>query len=135
MKYIDRPGQTSTPFAVVPGLAVASIASIGAGAIHAAAIGVHSEHHQAVVAFTIVAAVQIGWGVLALVYRNRPLVLAGVVANAACFAGWVLAKTNAHGISFIDGLDVKEAVQAADALAAGLAAVAVLAGLVALVGG
>jgi hypothetical protein len=134
MKYIDRPDDT-TPFAVVPGLAVATIASIGAGAIHAAAIGVHSEHHQAVVTFTIVAAVQIGWGVLALVRRNRLLVLAGVIANAACLAGWVLAKTSTNGISFIDGLDTKEAVQAADALAAGLAAVAVLAGIVALVGG
>ncbi len=61
--------------------------------------------------------------------------LAGVAANAACLAGWVLAKTSSQGISFIDGLDSKEAVQAADALAAGLAAVAVVAGMVALIGG
>jgi hypothetical protein len=135
MRYIDRPTDTGSPFAVVPGLAVATIASIGAGAIHAAAIGVHSEHKQAVVAFTIVATVQIGWGVLALVFRKRLLVLAGIAANAACLAGWVLAKTSSSGISFIDGLDSKEAVQAADALAAGLAAVAVLAGTVALIGG
>ena len=39
-------------------LAVAGAASMGAGAIHAAAIGVDSEHRQAVITFTIVAAVQ-----------------------------------------------------------------------------
>jgi hypothetical protein len=40
-------------------LSVAGGASLAAGAVHAAAIGVHTEHHQAVVAFTVVAAVQL----------------------------------------------------------------------------
>jgi hypothetical protein len=106
-------------------LAVAGGASLGAGAIHAAAIGVHSEHRQAVVAFTVVAAIQLGWGALALARPGRVLVALGGLANIGIFAGWVLAKID--GISFIDGLDVKEPVQTADGLAAGLAAVAVLA--------
>jgi hypothetical protein len=110
--------------AVSPTLAVGAIASIGAGAIHAAAIGVHSEHRQAVITFTIVAAVQLAWGVLALLCANRWLALAGAAANTAAFVGWVMAKTS--GIRFIDGLDVAEKAQFADFAAAMLAAVAVI---------
>jgi len=114
----------SRTIALAPALAVAAFASLGAGAIHAAAIGVHSEHRQAVIAFTIVAAIQLGWGVLALMSSNRAVPLAGAVANAAILAGWVLAKTN--GIGFVDGLETVEDVQLADALAATLAAIAVV---------
>ena len=46
--------------------ALVGASSLGAGAIHAAAIGVHSEHRQAVIAFTIVAAIQLGFGAVAL---------------------------------------------------------------------
>jgi hypothetical protein len=106
-------------------LAVAGAASLGAGAIHAAAIGVHSEHRQAVVAFTIVAAVQLGAGALALARPGRVLLAVGALANVAIVGGWVLAKT--RGIWFIDGLTEAEDPQLADALAAGLAIVAALA--------
>ena len=105
-------------------LALAGAASLGAGAIHAAAIGVHSEHRQAVYAFTAVAVFQLGWGAIAVVRSSRWLALIGAVGNAAIFGGWVLAKTS--GISFVDGLGEAESVQLADGLAAGLALVAVL---------
>ncbi len=106
-------------------LAVGAAGSLAAGAIHAAAIGVHSEHRQAVIAFTIVAAIQLGWGAIALTRPGRLVVALGAVANAAIFGGWVLAKVS--GISFIDGLGEVESPQLADSLAAGLAVVAVLA--------
>jgi hypothetical protein len=109
---------------IAPALAVAAMASIGAGVIHAAAIGVHSEHRQAVVTFTIVAAVQLAWGIGVLLTANRWVVLAGAAANTAAFVGWVMAKTS--GIGFIDGLDVSEGVQFADFAAAMLAAIAVI---------
>jgi hypothetical protein len=124
--FVPSRGRTLT---IAPALAAAAFASIGAGMIHAAAIGVHSEHRQAVITFTIVAAVQIGWGVLALLYANRWFVLGGAVANAVIFGGWVLAKTS--GIWFIDGLDVAEKIQFADFAAAALAAVAVIGAVVA----
>ncbi len=114
---------------IAPALAVAAMASIGAGVIHAAAIGVHSEHRQAVITFTVVAAVQLAWGIGALLTSNRAIVLAGAVANTAAFVGWVMAKTS--GISFVDGLDVAEGVQFADFAAAMLAAVAVIGAIVA----
>lgn len=106
---------------------VAAAASLGAGAVHAAAIGVHSEHRQAALAFTVVAALQLGWGFLALTRPGRALVAAGVAVNLGALAGFALAKTS--GITWVEGLDHREPVQAADGLAAGLAAVAVLAAL------
>ena len=62
------PSRERASLSISPAFAVAALASCGAGAIHAAAIGVHSEHHQAVLAFTAVAVIQIGFGVVALMY-------------------------------------------------------------------
>jgi hypothetical protein len=112
-------------------LHVAAVASIGAGVIHATATGAHGEHRQAAVAFAVLAALQVGWGVLALVRSLRGLALAGAVLNTAAVAGWALAKTS--GISFIDGFEEAESVQFADAAAAALGAVAVLGALAVLV--
>jgi hypothetical protein len=100
-------------------LTAAGVASLGAGAIHAAAIGVHAEHRPAAIAFTICAALQLGWGGLALLRANRLVALTGVAVNGGAFLGWIWAKT--AGIGFIDGLDAAESIQLADGLAAGLA--------------
>jgi hypothetical protein len=105
-------------------LAVIGAASLAAGAIHAAAIGVHSEHHQAVIVFTIVAAIQLGFGAVALARPGRILLTLGAIANIVFIGGWVMAKTS--GISFVDGLDTVESPQMADSLAVGLALVAVV---------
>ena len=112
-------------------LAIAGIASLGAGAIHAAAIGVHAEHRPAALTFAVVAVLQVGWGALALVRSNLIVAASGVTISAAAVSGWLLAKTS--GIAFVDGLDAPEAVQTADALAAGLAFSALLVGVGALV--
>ena len=120
-----RPSHAVAALGALGWLAVGGSASLGAGAIHAAAIGVHSEHRQAVIAFTVVAAIQLGWGAIVLARPGRIVVALGALANAAFFGGWVLAKVN--GISFIDGLGEAETPQLADAMAAGLAVVAVLA--------
>jgi hypothetical protein len=121
----------SRAFPIAPALALAAITSLGAGAIHAAAIGVHSEHRQAVITFTILAIAQLGWGVCALQRRGLVLTLAGAAINLAALGGWIIAKT--AGISFIDGLEDAEPAQFADTTAAAFAAVAVLAALAALV--
>jgi hypothetical protein len=113
-------------------LIVAGLASIGAGAIHATAAGNHSEHRQAVIAFVVVAVVQLSWGVLALVRAIPVLAWLGVVFQVAAIGGWALAKIS--GIAFVDGLDEAEDVQFADALAAGLALVALVATVAGLTG-
>jgi hypothetical protein len=111
-------------------LAAAAFASLGAGAIHAAAAGAHAETRAASVTFVALAVLQIGWGVLALHRPHRLVTLAGALVNAGAVAGWVLAK--ASGIGFVNGLDEKEPAQFADTLAAGLAAVAVVGALLSL---
>jgi hypothetical protein len=109
-------------------LRLAAVASLGAGAIHAAAIGAHAGQRQTVLTFLVIAVLQLGWGALVLVRRDRWLVLLGAAVNAAAVGGWAMAKTS--GISFIDGLEPTESVQLADGAAAGLAAVAAVAAVV-----
>ncbi|HAS11245.1 MAG TPA: hypothetical protein DCS55_12135, partial [Acidimicrobiaceae bacterium] len=48
-------------------LHVPGVASLGAGAVHAVAVGVHGDTTQAAVAFTAAAAFQLGWGAWAIV--------------------------------------------------------------------
>jgi hypothetical protein len=74
--------------------------------------------------FTIVALLQVAWGVAALVWHSRRVALIGLVLNGALVAGWALAKTK--GIWFVSGLDEVEGVQFADALCAALALYAAL---------
>lgn len=120
------------PFAAAPArpmlrtgaLAVPALASLAAGAVHAAAIGAHNEHRQAVITFAIVAAVQLGLGGAALVSNRRVVGLAMAGANLALLGGWAMAKWS--GISFINGMEEAEAIQWADGLAAGLAAATVI---------
>jgi hypothetical protein len=112
-------------------LSAAALASLGAGAIHAAAIGVHAESRPTALTFTAIAAIQIGWGVLALVKSAKPVAVVGVLVNLGALVGWAWAKT--AGISFIDGLESAESVQLADGVAAGLAAASLLLAAVSLV--
>jgi hypothetical protein len=111
----------------IPGraLGAAAVASLSAGAIHAAAVGAHAEHPVAARVFIAVAIAQIGWGAVALARPGRAIAVIGAVINLVLFGGWVLAKTK--GLSFVNGLDVAEPVQFADSLAAGLALVSGLA--------
>ncbi len=116
---MDHPGTGATVSTTTALLGLAGLTSLGAGAIHAAAIGVHSEHRSAVVAFTAVAVLQLAWGVLALLRPTRLVAVVGLLIGTGVLAGWALAKVS--GIPFIAGLDVAEPVQTADGLAAGLA--------------
>ncbi|MEY2404205.1 MAG: hypothetical protein QOD38_1756 [Acidimicrobiaceae bacterium] len=100
-------------------LLIAGVASVSAGAIHAAAIGAHAEHPQAARVFAVVALLQVAWGVAALAWPGRRLAIFGFVLSGALVAGWALAKQS--GLSFVEGLDVKEPIQFADALCAALA--------------
>jgi hypothetical protein len=132
----ERPGAGAVVAGVTPTLTsstgwlgLAGAASLGAGAVHAAAIGVHSEHRQAALTFMVLATVQLAWGALALVRGNRAVAVLGVGVNVAAVAGWAVAKT--VGLTFIDGLDSVEPIQTADGIAAGLA----LASLVIAAGG
>lgn len=123
---MDHPGTGTGATVSTTGLVgLAGLTSLGAGAIHAAAIGVHNEHRSAVAAFTAVATLQLAWGVLALVRGNRLVAVLGLLIQTGVLAGWALAKVS--GIPFVTGLDEAEPIQTADGLAAGLALASVLA--------
>jgi len=106
-------------------LLIASAASISAGAIHAGAIGAHAETPPAAKTFALVALLQVGWGVLALIRPTRRVALFGTAMNGVFFIAWVAAKM--RGLPFIDGLGEKEAPQFADTLCAALAFIATIA--------
>ncbi len=113
------------------GPALAAMASIGAGVIHASAVGVHGEHGQAALAFALLAVFQVGWGALVFARPGRWLYRAGVAGNGAAVAGWLLTRTT--GIGFVDGLEAAEGPGLPDTLAALLGGVAVAGALAALV--
>jgi hypothetical protein len=111
----------------LPGLAVAGLASIGAGAVHAAATGIHAEHPRLAQIFVVLAALQLGTGFWAIVRPARLASAALVVVNAVAVGGWLL--TRISGVSWIAGLEVREAPQFADTACALMGALAVGAAL------
>lgn len=123
----DAPRNTvdggSTPSAPAFGpLAAAGFASLGAGAIHAAAAAAHGDHPRAALCFEVLALAQIGWGVWATVAVRRAAAAVGAALGAAAVGGWVVAQT--VGLGFIAGLETPHGLGWADVLAAGLATVA-----------
>ncbi|MEO8263925.1 MAG: hypothetical protein ABI706_00285 [Ilumatobacteraceae bacterium] len=107
----------------VPGLTVAIMTTIGAGVIHAAAAGVHAEHPTLARLFILCAVAQVGVGLLAMARPSRLVAVPIVVVNAVAVGVWL--QTRIAGISWIDGLEVREAAQFADTACALLAATAV----------
>ena len=107
----------------VPGLTIAAMTSIGAGVIHAAAAGVHAEHQQLARLFILCSVAQIGVGLLAMARPSRLLALPIIAVNAGAVGVWLF--TRITGISWIEGLEVREAPQFADTVCALMAATAV----------
>jgi hypothetical protein len=109
------------------------LASIGAGAIHAAAAGVHAEHPTLSRLFVAVAVLQILVGLGSLVRGGRAIAAATALVNIGAVAAWIV--TRVSGISWIEGLEQSEAPQFTDTVCAALGALAVGAALVTLRGG
>ncbi|MFT3855564.1 MAG: hypothetical protein QM733_22970 [Ilumatobacteraceae bacterium] len=124
-----RGGSVTSPGPTLPGLRIAATASLAAGAVHAAAAGVHAEHADLARLFVAFAAAQLGAGLFALLRPNRIAGWLIAAVNAAAVAGWAL--TRVTGISWIDGLQTREDPQFADAVCAGLGMVAVAGALAA----
>jgi len=101
---------------------IAAIAGIGAGAIHAAAIGVHADHPLLANAFVVLAVAQLGGGIALLTHPGRALAKATIVVNAAAVVGWVVSRL--VGVWFIAGLEVAEPPEFADTVCALLGALA-----------
>lgn len=111
---------STTPRSFGP-LSVAGFASLGAGAIHAAAAAAHGDTRQAALVFQVLALAQIAWGAWATIGERRVGAAAGLALSAGAIVGWAVAQT--AGVSFIDGLEEPHGIQWADGIAALLAAV------------
>ena len=122
-------GHPNTDARRLPGLAVAALASLGAGAIHGAAIGIHAEHPALAQLFVVITVAQLGAGLWALLRPVRLAAWALAAVNAVAVGGWL--ATRVTGISWISGLETREAPQFADTACALLGAVAVGAALAA----
>ena len=101
----------------------AAIASAGAGLVHAAAVGTHSDEPSMMWIFALCAIAQVGVAGLVLLRPTR-LMLGGLGAiNAAAFACWALSRT--VGVPAPAALQDVEAVGTADLIAAIFAVTAV----------
>jgi hypothetical protein len=106
-------------------VAFGGLASLAAGAVHASAAGIHAEHRQLARIFIVVAVLQIGVGLWALIRPTRAAAWGVVTVNAVAVGGWL--ATRLFGISWIDGLEVREAPQFADVACAALGLLAIVA--------
>ena len=112
----------NSPSTRLPGLTAAALSSIGAGTVHAAATGVHAEHPTLARLFIVMAAAQLAAGLWALLRPSRNAAWAVGIVNTIAVGGWLV--TRLAGVSWIQGLEVREAAQFADSACALLGAVA-----------
>jgi hypothetical protein len=84
---------------------IPALAGIGAGAIHASAVGVHADHRVAAIIFVVLAALQLATGVAFLVQPGRGVAKAVVTVNGFAVAGWLLTRT--IGVWLIPGLGME----------------------------
>ena len=105
-------------------LALAALASAGAGLVHAAAAGTHMGDTALVRIFAVTAVVQLAWAAFAVVRPSRGAALAGVALGAVALGAWVLSRT--VGLPLVDSLSEVEPVSLQDGLAALLGGLSML---------
>jgi hypothetical protein len=111
----------------------AGLASVGAGAIHLAAAGIHAEHPTLARIFVVLGALQVVGGLVLALGGGRPAASVVAVVNVAALGGWALTRTT--GISWVQGLEHAEDPQFADTVCAALGLVAVVLAVVVLLRG
>ena len=111
---------------------LAGLASIGAGAIHAAVAGLHADHVTLTRLFIAAAVAQIAVGLFALVKGGKLAATLVVGVSVGAVVAWSV--TRLWGISWIDGLEESEAAQFTDTACAVLGGIAAVAAAVALIG-
>jgi hypothetical protein len=99
----------------------AGLASVGAGAIHLAAAGIHAEHPSLARIFVIMGAAQVIAGLVLALGGGRPAASVVAIVNVAAVGGWALTRT--VGISWVRGLEASESPQFADTVCAALGAI------------
>jgi hypothetical protein len=91
-------------------------AALGAGLIHAAAVGPHAGHGVVPGLFAVAAVIGLASGVAVIVRPTRPVLVAVAALHVVMVATWVASRTT--GVSFVSGLESREAVGYPDLVAA-----------------
>jgi hypothetical protein len=112
---------------------VAGLASVGAGACHLTAAGIHAESPSLARIFVIMGAVQLIAGLVLALAGGRPAAAVAAVINIVAVGGWALTRT--VGIKWVQGLAEPEPLQFADTACAALGAIALLLALIVLLRG
>ena len=110
---------------------LAGLASIGAGIIHAGAVGTHAEAVTLARLFVACAVAQVAVGLLALVRGGRLAAALTLAVNGLAVGAW--AATRLFDISWIAGLEHSEAPGFTDTVCAALGTIAAVAALAALI--
>ena len=118
----DGPVPTEQLVERLPGVATAAVFSMGAGLVHAGAIGIHAEHVTLARLFIVVSVFQLAFGMATLLRPTRWLAAITAVGNLLAVAAWL--TTRLTGISWIAGLEAREAAQFTDTACAFLGLVA-----------
>ncbi|MEV6359715.1 hypothetical protein [Nocardia asteroides] len=105
-------------------LLLGGISSVGAGAVHFMAAGMHTEHATLARLMVVLAAIQCATGLAVLLSERRIVVSAVLAVNA--FAAAIWAFTRFYDIPWITGLTA-ESPQVADTVCAALGALAAVA--------
>jgi hypothetical protein len=109
---------------------LAASASVAAGLVHGAVIGVHGDDRTLVWLFSAAALLQCGLGIALFAQPRRWVLSLCVAANLAVVTTWLLSRTT--GIGFVASLKKVEPVALTDGICALLGAIAVVASLAAL---
>jgi hypothetical protein len=102
---------------------IGGFAAVGAGVLHATAIGLHAEKPQLARVFMVLTLFQVAVGAAHLIRPRISVLVASLVVNSVAATGWVV--TRISSVSWIDGLENRESPQIADTVCAGLGLVAV----------
>ncbi|MFG1931669.1 hypothetical protein ACGFK1_13590 [Mycobacterium sp. NPDC048908] len=111
----------------------AGLASVGAGACHLTAAGIHASSPSLARIFVIMGAAQVIAGFALALGGGRPVAAVAVVVNVVAVGGWALTRT--VGISWVQGLADPEPLHFADTACAGLGALAIVLAIVVLLRG
>ena len=110
----------------------AGVASIASGVLHVGSVVDHAGESDAVRVLAGLAALLVGWGILAIVHRRRWVAAIGVLLGLVAAVGWVVATT--IGIGAVDGLEGAQDMNLANLTAAAMAAVSAVFGAAAAMG-
>ncbi|MFC9898389.1 hypothetical protein ACFVMC_32260 [Nocardia sp. NPDC127579] len=111
-------------------LLLGGVTSLGAGALHLFAAGLHTEHAALARLMVVLAALQVAAGLLASVSTRKPVPLSVIGVNLVAVVVW--GYTRFAGLPWPDGLDAAEAPQFLDSTCAALGLLAIAGAAVAL---